>query len=263
VLAAGGFAAFAPSIASASAPADSGDYCSAHLALEAAFSAGDPAAIGPAVEAASAAAPAEIAEALGTAIANAPTDGPPSPEFNDAYGQVVDWVADNCGFNVVDALATEYEFGGIPAELPAGPTVIRLTNDGEEVHELLLVSRLEGTTEPAAELFTLPEEEQFSKIAFVGGTLAFPGESGAIVADLMPGEYIAVCFLPVGATPEMVEQMMASGEGGPEGSGPAGTEMAMEGTAPMGTEPAQHYQEGMIVEFTVGDGAAAPATTGA
>lgn len=270
VIAAAGLGLVVPGAASASTPADPSAYCDAHVALEAAMGSGDPAVIEPAVEAATAAAPADIADALGTAVANAPTDGPPSEEFNAAYGQVVDWVVENCGFSVVDVLATEYQFGGLPSEVPAGPTVIRLTNEGEELHEIVLVQRLEGTTETAEELLALPEEEAFSKVAFINAAFAMPGESGAFVADLAPGDYIAVCFIPVGTTPEVFAEMMAAPEGtgmppmdsGMDmGSEPAGTEVA--GSAPAGSEPRAHYMEGMVQEFTVVDGAAAPATTGA
>ena len=89
-------------MAGASTPPGSGgggDYCAAHVALEAAINGDDPSAIGPAVEAAQAAAPAEIQDALATAIANSPTDGPPSPEFIESYNAVLDWVAANCGFD--------------------------------------------------------------------------------------------------------------------------------------------------------------------
>jgi len=241
--------------AGASAPTDPAAYCDAHLALEAAMSGGDPAAAGPAIAAATEAAPPEIADALSTAIANAPTEGPPSAEFATAYATIVDWVVDHCGFGVVDVLATEYAFGGLPDELPAGPTVVRLTNDGVEVHEIVVFQRLEGATEPLEELLALPDEELGSKIAPVNGTVVMPGESGAFVTSFEPGDYIAICFLPVGNTPEMIEQMMAA----PEGTAAAdGTAPMDSGAMDMGGAP--HFTEGMVQEFTV-VGDSAPATT--
>ncbi len=79
-------------------------YCTAHLALETAMSSGDPAMIEPAVAAATEAAPAEIADAVAAAIANAPMDGPPGPEFDAAYGEMIDYVKANCGFAAVEVL---------------------------------------------------------------------------------------------------------------------------------------------------------------
>ena len=61
-------------MAGASTPPGSGgggDYCAAHVALEAAFNGPDPSAIGPAVEAAQAVVPDEIAGTLADVLANA------------------------------------------------------------------------------------------------------------------------------------------------------------------------------------------------
>ena len=69
---------------------------------------------------------------------------------------------------------------------------------------------------------------------------------------------MAVCFLPQGATPEMMEEMMA--EGGPEGSVPEGSapegsapdgSAPADGSAPGGEEPPPHFALGMVQEFTV------------
>lgn len=242
----------------APAAADAMSYCTAHLALEAAMSSGDPAMIGPAVNAVTESAPAEIADALAVAIESGQTDGPPTPEFVEAYGAVTAWVSENCGFASLDVLATDYAFGGIPDEVPAGPTVVSLTNDGEEMHEIILIRRNDGVTTPVEELLALPEEEAFAQVQFLSAAFAAPGEVGHTVVDLAPGEYIALCFIPVGTTLEVFEQMSAAMEA-PAGSG------APEGSAPAGSEPAPHFAHGMIQEFTVtGDAvemAEAPATT--
>jgi hypothetical protein len=244
---------------------DAMSYCTAHLALETAMSSGDPAMIEPAVAAVTEAAPADIAEAVAAAIANAPMDGPPTPEFNAAYGEMIDYVKANCGFAAVEVLATEYAFGGLPEELASGPTVVSLTNNGEEMHEIILVRKNDGVTASAEELLALPEDEALAQVQMVGMAFAAPGETGHTVADLAPGDYIAVCFIPEGTTPEVLEQMMAAESGGPTGAtGP-------EGSAPMGSEPPPHFVHGMVQEFTVtGDTIEvsatavmeAPATTG-
>ena len=239
-------------MAGASTPPGSGgggDYCAAHVALEAAIGSGDPAAIGPAVEAAQAAAPAEIQDALATAAANSPTDGPPSPEYIENFNAVVDWVAANCGFNELDLVATNYAYGGIADgdQIPAGVTVIRLDNQADEYHEIVLVRRNEGTTETLDELLAMSDEEANGKVTDVGFGFAAPGTVGGTVVDLTPGDYIALCFIPKGATQEAMDQMMA----------------AEAGSAPAGSAPPEgppHFTLGMHVEFTVVEGGAA--TTG-
>ena len=242
----------------APAAADAMAYCTAHLAAENAVASGDPAAIGSAFAAIVEAAPAELTEAVGYVTEN-PTaeDGPPSPEFNAAYNQLTAWVKGNCGFASVEVLATEYAFGGLPEELSAGPTVLTLTNGGEELHELVLIRKNDGVTTPIDELLALPEEELFSQIQPLNGTIVAPGETGSVVVDLTPGNYVALCFIPVGTTPDVMDEMMAAGTA------------AAEGSAPAGSEPAPHFTHGMVQEFIVvgdtievaGTDAPAPGTT--
>ena len=124
----------------------------------------------------------------GTEVANAVTH-----EFDLA----------NCGWSVVEVKATDYRFDGIAAELPAGITSFEFTNDGAEVHELVVILKNDGTTESWDELLAMPQEQAMEKTTFAAGTFATQGEEDVYaVADLQAGEYIAVCFVPVGATSE-------------------------------------------------------------
>lgn len=69
---------------------------------------------------------------------------------------------------------------------------------------MVLLRRQEGADETIAGLLELPEEELFSKVEFTG--VAFtsdePGQASLVVVDLTPGEYIAVCNIPVGGGEE-------------------------------------------------------------
>ena len=161
--------------ASGPSPAAADEYCAAHLALEAAIANEDEEDDAAAVEAAIAAAPEEVAEALNTVAENEPTDGPPSPEFLEAYGVVVDYVRENCGFAEIDVLAQDYSFGGIGGEVAAGPTIINLLNEGTEYHEMIVFRRNEGVTQPLEELLALPGDEAFAMLTFVGAVIARPG----------------------------------------------------------------------------------------
>ena len=56
-----------------------------------------------------------------------------------------------------------------------------------------------------------------ANLTFTGIAFAFPGEIGQAVVDLTPGRYVAVCFLPENADPDMMMQMT-----GPDSSEPPG-----------------------------------------
>jgi hypothetical protein len=136
---------------------------------------------------------------------------------------------------------SEYAFGGIPEELSAGPTIFTAEAIGEEVHEMIIARINDDVTLTLEEILALPEEEQESMVTFIGGVFGvFPGTSQSTVMDLEAGRYVAICFFPEGATPEVFEQMMAA-EAAAEGSIPPGSlpiGSAAESSAPMGTEHA-------------------------
>lgn len=135
----------------------------------------------------------------------------------DAYIGMVDQSADECEFPRVPITATDYAFAGVPETIDAGTYVFELTNEGSEEHEMVIFRKAEGVTESFEELVNLPEEEGEEKIVFAGAGFAPPGESGAALTQLEPGEYAMVCFIPVGG-----------GEDGPP-----------------------HFTQGMLTDFTV------------
>ena len=107
-----------------------GSFCQADIDVEKAVRSQDPAQIGPAFETLQQEAPDGVAESVDTAIAEAEkflaSDGEPTPEFDTAYADIVQFVSDNCGFAALDVLAKDYSFGGIGNEMEAGPAVVNL-----------------------------------------------------------------------------------------------------------------------------------------
>lgn len=205
-------------------------FCEAELAAEAAFGSQDPALIGPAIEALVAAAPADVAPAVEELIANAEAQG---PAFEEPYGAVLDYMRANCGYAELNIAASDYAFGGLAPELPAGPTIVAMENIGQEVHEVVFLRINDDVTLAVEELLALPEEEGETMTTFAGIAFAFPGAVGQTVVDLTPGRYVAICFLPEGALPEVMEQM-----DGPESSTPPGVELGP-----------PHFVLGMVHEF--------------
>jgi hypothetical protein len=94
-------------------------------------------------------------------------------------------------------VATEFAFEG-PDVLPAGDVTLTMDNQGKQMHELALGELLDGKT--MDDLHALLEKglpKQPPKwFRDVGGTGAKPGEMGTIDAELTPGNYIMLCFVP-------------------------------------------------------------------
>ena len=79
-------------------------------------------------------------------------------------------------------------------------------------------------------MLALPEDQIETKVTGVGHATATPDQPGGGLMTFEPGRYVAVCFIPVGSTPEAM------------------ADMEMSGDEPQG-EP--HAAEGMVAEFTV------------
>ena len=176
--------------------------CDAYAGLQAAFF-GDPAALGPAADAFAAVAPEDLADSvdvLRTAMASDDPAATETPEYAAAQTEVANTVFTGCAAETsVDVTGVDYEFDGLPNEVAAGRTALRLTNDSaaDEPHELIIATGANG--ESAADLMAMPLEELFGAVRPVG--LAFttsPGDTATTLVDLEPGEYIVICTLPVG-----------------------------------------------------------------
>ncbi|HEY8524677.1 MAG TPA: hypothetical protein VIL48_06935 [Acidimicrobiales bacterium] len=228
---------------------DTAAYCDAHLALESApppdidFATATPDEITegvrtyaadvmrPLAEEVLATAPDELSDdfaVLDAALDQMAASGDPSafdaPEATEAERRIHAHDLEACEWATVDVTAADYAFDGLPDELTAGVTSFELANEGQEAHELLLLRKNDGVTQSAEELLALPEEEAMELVTMVGDPpSAPPGADDYAIVDLEPGDYVAACFVPTGAT----------GEDGPPPAGPP------------------HAAHGMVAEFRV------------
>jgi hypothetical protein len=153
------------------------------------------------------------------------------PELKEADEAADAYNVENCGWKQVSVVASDYAFGGVSPELQAGVTSFELSNNGTEHHEMVIHRKNDGVSETFDQLLALPQDQLEMKVTFAGYADAHPNEEGGhALADLKPGEYSMVCFIPVGSTPEAEK---AAQESGKEIDGPP------------------HFTRGMKTEFTV------------
>ena len=217
----------------------SAEACTAYTKVSAAFGSEEPpdaSTLSPVLDTLDDEAPSEIADSVAVMTDAArkvldsngeDTSAFDSPEFPKAQGEVEPYFFENCDFDTkLEVTAKEFAFEGIPETLKAGQVAMLLTNDGAEAHEMGIVKKKDGVTESFDDLLALPEEQAMDKVEMVNGTFVpRKGSQSMLVADLEPGDYMAVCFIPTGTTID------DSGEH--EGSGPP------------------HFVQGMKAEFTV------------
>jgi hypothetical protein len=108
-------------------------------------------------------------------------------------------------------VATEFAYEG-PDSLPAGDVTMIMDNQGKQMHELVLGELLEGKTmdDVHALLMKGPPKNPPKWFRNVSGTGAKPGETGTLEAELTPGTYAMLCFVPDKASkkPHVVLGMM-------------------------------------------------------
>ena len=145
-------------------------------------------------------------------------------EFNQAFAALGDAATAECADETFEVTAVDYAFEGIPEEIPAGRIGVSFANEGTEFHEMVVFRKNDDTAESFDEIFALEDQDAAQAlVSEAGATFAPPGGSSSGLFDVSePGEYVAVCFIPVGTTPEAEE-----------GSGPP------------------HFTQGMKAEFTV------------
>ena len=93
--------------------------------------------------------------------------------------------------------AADFTFDA-PDQIEAGLVKVNLVNDGQEPHHAQIVRLNDGVT-PEQFQAALQEGEAaaFPLIAFVGGPgLIDPGLSTQVTVDLIPGQYMLLCFIP-------------------------------------------------------------------
>lgn len=140
----------------------------------------------------------------------------------------------------VEITGVNYAFEGVPETVEPG-TELSFTNASEdEVHEMVVVRIDDDETRPLEELIGLGDAAQ-EVVEDVGVAVALPGEDGMVVdGELVmeePGRYALLCFIPVGADPQVLEELMANP--------PA------EGEEPDLGDGPPHVTQGMAAELTV------------
>lgn len=112
----------------------------------------------------------------------------------------------------LDVVAGEYEFELSATTVAAGRLPLTLRNDGVEPHQLMVARLHDGVT--LDDYLAAYAEGETSSAALVdeaGGVNAVDaGTSRTGYADLEPGDYIVLCFLPTPAGPSHLHEGMVA-----------------------------------------------------
>ena len=194
----------------------------------------------------------DVVEELGATIDDLGEGDPEAfnaDETAEKYFTLVSDSLDGCVDEVVEITGVDYAFTGVPETIPAGPIGMRFTNatEAEEQHEFIIFKKAEGETRTAEEILNDPATQEQGPGEFAGAVFATPGSTAGTFLDLAPGEYIAVCFVPVGSGEHSMPDESAEDGGADQPADDSGE--AAEGEGEEGGPP--HFVEGMVAVFTV------------
>jgi len=98
--------------------------------------------------------------------------------------------------SVVSFTATDFGFHG-PSSIPSGTTVIRLSNQGQEIHHMVMTRWDEGKTYDSLLAALGHPGPPPPWMRLVGGPNAVdPGRESNATQVLEPGHYALICFIP-------------------------------------------------------------------
>ena len=135
-----------------------------------------------------------IAQAVADAAGPAVFEDPVYIEAATALGA---FVFDECDYESLAVTAEDFEFVGLPDEVPAGMAVIRLSNEGENPH-VVEISRIPDAATTAEEIVADPEAAMGGGLIEMvsGGAFTEPGGVGYLSVELEPGRYLVTCMIP-------------------------------------------------------------------
>ncbi len=124
-----------------------------------------------------------------------------NPNFGKTTARIDAYYFDNCKGQKGDVKALDYAYDGLKPTYSAGLTQFKMQNTGKEVHEMNIARLKPGVKLTFAQILKLPESQADKYVVQVAGADPVPaGQSSYASADLTPGKYIAICFIPQGTT---------------------------------------------------------------
>jgi hypothetical protein len=129
--------------------------------------------------------------------------------------------------NVVTFTATDFAFTG-PAQIPAGQTILRLSNQGKQPHHMVLIRVDQGRTYDSLLAALRGHGPPPAWAHAMGGPVAGdPGGEASSEHLLTPGHYAVVCFIPGNdGVPHFAKGMLSSLQVTPGTSAPGSESLA-------------------------------------
>lgn len=119
-----------------------------------------------------------------------------NPELLESLNKVAEEDVSICSLQEVEFTASQFQYRGFPDELDSGRSILRMRNESNERHEMILFRRNPEFGGDFSEILEAgKEQEQATRLA---GGRADPGNTDHMVVELLNGDYAIACFIESG-----------------------------------------------------------------
>jgi len=133
-----------------------------------------------------------------------------SPELVAAGRSIDEYMLRECGYDQVQVTTTDHAYQGLPSTVRSGAVGITVDNQGQDVHQVMIIRANDGVTQPFSVMLELAPEQRAQLATPLGSVEVEPGETSTVFFRLIPGRYGAVDLLAQGTT-----SFAAPGDGPP------------------------------------------------
>ena len=119
-------------------------------------------------------------------------------ELTSARSRLHEFDLENCKLTRIEVGGKDFAFEGLENTYRPNSYSFEFENAGAEAHEMVLLRKNDGVTEPFVDLLGMPREELLQRVSQEGGAFADKGSSNFTLATLRPGDYAVACLIPAG-----------------------------------------------------------------
>lgn len=102
----------------------------------------------------------------------------------------------HCGQRSLEVVGVDFAYEGMPAEVASGRALLEFSNGSQEnFHEVIVARKKDGVS--TQDVLAAGPEGADQTLELVGGIDAAPGEGGRVLLDLVPGDYLFICAVPM------------------------------------------------------------------
>jgi hypothetical protein len=127
-----------------------------------------------------------------------------STNWEAADRNIDEYMLQECGYEEIRVTATDHTYQGLPHSRTAATVAVTLTNQGQDLHQLILSRIDDNVTQPFSEILDQLDRSEVAPATPMAVVDADPGERSTVFVPLTPGRYGVFDAYPQGTKSEIM-----------------------------------------------------------